>query len=120
MSLAFDASVGGASSINIETGPSFESGADGQINLADGSVITKYGIYREVTPHERLAFTYNTDYATGTIDPETLVTVDLAELPDGRTRLTLTHSGFWDEASRVSHTGGWSGALDRLLDFTLA
>jgi uncharacterized protein YndB with AHSA1/START domain len=90
------------------------------MRVPDGSVITKYGVYREVTPTERLAFTYNTDYANGTIDPETLVTVDLAELPDSRTRLTLTHSGFWDEASRVSHTGGWGGALDRLLDFSLA
>jgi len=90
------------------------------MRVADGSVITKHGVYREVLPPERLAFTYNSEYANGTIDPETLVTVDLAELPDGRTRLTLTHSGFWDEASRVSHTGGWSGALDRLLDCTLA
>ncbi len=90
------------------------------MRVPDGSVITKYGVYRQVLPTERLAFTYNTDYANGTIDPETLVTVDLEELPDGRTRLTLTHSGFWDEASRVSHTGGWGGALDRLLDFILA
>ena len=39
MSLAFGASVGGASSIDVETGPAFGSGADGQINLAPGSVI---------------------------------------------------------------------------------
>jgi uncharacterized protein YndB with AHSA1/START domain len=90
------------------------------MRVPDGSVITKYGVYRELTPPERLAFTYNTDYANGTIDPETLVTIDLAKLSDGRTRLTLTHSGFWDEASCVSHTGGWGGALDRLLGFPLA
>jgi uncharacterized protein YndB with AHSA1/START domain len=90
------------------------------MRVPDGSVIAKYGVYREVAPTERLAFTYNTDYANGTIDPETLVTVELEALPDGRTRLTLTHSGFWDEASRVSHTAGWGGALDCLLDFVLA
>jgi uncharacterized protein YndB with AHSA1/START domain len=87
------------------------------MRVPDGSVITKYGVYREVTPTERLSFTYNTDYANGTIDPETLVTVDLAELADGRTRLTLTHSGFWDEASRVSHIGGWTGVMERIADF---
>ena len=87
------------------------------MRVPDGSVITKYGVYRELTPPALLAFTYNTDYANGTIDPETLVTVDLAELPDGRTRLTLTHSGFWDEASRVSHTGGWTGVMERITDF---
>jgi uncharacterized protein YndB with AHSA1/START domain len=87
------------------------------LRVPDGSVIAKYGVYREVLAPERLSFTYNTDYANGTIDPETLVTVALEELQGDRTRLTLTHSGFWDEASRVSHTGGWTGALERLLDF---
>ena len=90
------------------------------MRVPDGSVIAKYGVYREVTPTERLAFTYNTDYANGTVDPETLVTVDLAELPDGRTRLTLTHSGFWDEASKVSHVGGWTGVMERIADFISA
>jgi len=87
------------------------------MRVPGGNVIAKYGVYREVTSPARLAFTYNTDYANGTIDPETLVTIDLAGLPDGRTRLTLTHSGFWDEASRISHTGGWASALERFVDF---
>jgi uncharacterized protein YndB with AHSA1/START domain len=83
----------------------------------NGNVITKYGIYREVLAPERLVFTYNSDYANGTIDPETLVTVTLEELAGGRTRLTLTHSGFWDEASKVSHIGGWTGVMERIADF---
>jgi uncharacterized protein YndB with AHSA1/START domain len=90
------------------------------MRVPDGTVVAKHGVYREVVPPERLSFTYVSEYANGTVDPETLVTIDLAELPDGRTRLTLTHSGFWDEASRVSHTGGWTGAVERLLDFILA
>jgi len=90
------------------------------MRVPGGSVITKYGVYREVAPHERLVLTYNTDYANGTIDPETLVTLTFAELEGGRTRLTLRHSGFWDEASRISHTGGWASALERFVDFTSA
>jgi uncharacterized protein YndB with AHSA1/START domain len=86
----------------------------------NGNVITKYGIYREVLVPERLVFTYNSDYANGTIDPETLVTVILEELAGGRTRLTLTHSGFWDEASKVSHIGGWTGVMERIADFVSA
>ena len=82
-----------------------------------GNVITKYGIYREVLPPKRLVFTYNSDYANGTIDPETLVTVTLEELVGGRTRLTLSHSGFWDEAAKVSHIGGWTGVMERISDF---
>ena len=83
----------------------------------DGGVITKQGVYREVLPPERLVFTYTSEYANGTVDPETLVAVDLEELPDGRTRLTLTHSGFWSDAARVSHIGGWTGVMERIADF---
>jgi uncharacterized protein YndB with AHSA1/START domain len=88
----------------------------------DGSVITKHGVYREVVPPRgsavgRLVFTYNSEYADGRVDPQTLVTLIFAELEGGRTRFTLRHSGFWDDASRTSHTGGWTGVVERLEDF---
>ena len=44
-------------------------------------------------------------------------TLTFAGLAGGKTRLTLRHSGFWDEASRVSHTGGWNSAADRFVDY---
>jgi uncharacterized protein YndB with AHSA1/START domain len=91
-----------------------------RMRVPDGTVIDKWGTYREVAPSERLAFTYNTRYADGRLDPETLVTLTFDELEVDRTRLTLRHSGFWDEASRISHTGGWNSALDRLHDSTQA
>jgi uncharacterized protein YndB with AHSA1/START domain len=31
------------------------------------------------------------------------------------TELTLTHAALQDEASRISHMGGWNGALDKLM-----
>jgi uncharacterized protein YndB with AHSA1/START domain len=89
------------------------------MRVPDGTVVTKHGVYREIMPSERLVFTYNSAYADGTADPETLVTVTFAEL-GGKTRLTLRHSGFWSEAARVSHTGGWTGALERFVDFITA
>ena len=82
----------------------------------DGGVLAKWGEYREIVAPERLVFTYNTQYADGTLDPETLVTVTFEEL-GGRTRLTLRHERFWSEPATVSHTGGWTGALERLLRF---
>ncbi len=88
-----------------------------RMRVPDGSVITKHGVYREVVPSERLSFTYNTEYADGRIDPETLVSLTFEPLDGGKTRFTLTHSGFWDEASRVGHSGGWTGAVDRLVAF---
>lgn len=87
-----------------------------RMRLPDGSVIAKWGEYREVVAPERLAFTYITQYADGRVDPETLVTVTLEDL-GGRTRLTLRHEAFWSEEAAVSHTGGWNGSLDRLVAY---
>ncbi|HTR88445.1 MAG TPA: SRPBCC domain-containing protein [Reyranella sp.] len=86
------------------------------MRIPDGTVIAKYGVYREVVEGERLVFTYMTDYADGSSDPETLVSITLESLGDG-TRLTLRHSAFQTEESRISHTGGWTSCLDWLADF---
>ncbi len=82
----------------------------------DGTVITKRGVYREVVIPERLVFTYITEYADGSVDPETLVTVTFADL-GGRTRLTLRHQAFQTEASRASHEGGWTSCFERFAAF---
>jgi uncharacterized protein YndB with AHSA1/START domain len=88
-----------------------------RLSASNGAVMTKHGVYREVMPPERLSFTYINEKPDGTVEPETLVTLTFEELPGGRTRLTLTHSGFWDEASKVSHIGGWTGVMERIADF---
>src|SRR4051812_32363012 len=87
-----------------------------RMRVSDGSVIAKYGVYREVEPPGRLVFTYNTDYGNGTIDPETVVSLTFAEAPGG-TRLTLWHSEFEDVAVRDSHIGGWTTAMEKLRAF---
>lgn len=88
-----------------------------RMRVPDGSVIAKWGEYREVVAPERVVFTYITEWADGTSDPETLVTVTFDDLGGGRTRLTLRHEAFWSEEARVSHTGGWTGALERFTQF---
>ena len=87
-----------------------------RMRVPDGSVIAKYGVYREVEPPARLVFTYATDYGNGTVDPETVVSLTFAEVPGG-TRLTLWHSEFQDVAVRDSHIGGWTTALEALKAF---
>ena len=87
-----------------------------RMRVPDGTVIAKHGVYREVVAPERLVFTYSTTYADGSVDPETLVTVTLADL-GGRTRLTLRHQAFRTEASRTSHEGGWASCLQRFAAF---
>ena len=91
-----------------------------RMRAPDGRVVTKWGAYQEVTSPERLVFTYNTEYADGRIDPETLVTVTLEDLGQNRTRLTLRHERFWSESASIGHTGGWTGALNRLEQVTQA
>jgi uncharacterized protein YndB with AHSA1/START domain len=81
----------------------------------DGTVVTKWGVYREVTAPERLVFTYRTESA-GVSDAETLVTVTFADLGN-RTRLTLRHTAFETDAARLDHQGGCTGALERLATF---
>ena len=85
--------------------------------LSDGSVIVKRGVYHEVVPPARLVFTYTTDYADGATDPDTLVTLTFDELGPKRTRLTLRHTQFQTEESRVSHLGGWTTCIERFATY---
>ena len=53
--------------------------------------------------------------------PETIVTWDLEPISDGKTRLTLTHTGFTGKekgpASLEEHTKGWSFFLNELISY---
>jgi uncharacterized protein YndB with AHSA1/START domain len=79
----------------------------------DGAQYVKHGVYREIAPPERLAFTYVTDDADGRPGHETLVTVTFTEV-GGRTRLTLHQALFESVEARDSHGWGWTGCLARL------
>jgi uncharacterized protein YndB with AHSA1/START domain len=78
--------------------------------LLNGDEHNPTGIYREVVPEKKLAFTWN---LPGAVEPETLVTFRLVPF-DGGTVLTLTHERLPDEESRTTHEQGWSGLLDKL------
>lgn len=67
------------------------------------------GTYKEITPHERLVFTWESPFSA----PNSVVTLDFAEV-DGGTDVTLTHVKFPSEEARDNHTGGWTGILEAL------
>ena len=71
------------------------------------------GTYREITPPERLVFTHAWLDADGQPGPETVVTVELDEIPEG-TLLRFTQTGFASAADRDGHDGGWSQCFERL------
>jgi uncharacterized protein YndB with AHSA1/START domain len=89
-----------------------------RMRAPSGSIVTKHGIYLEITAPERLVFTYVTEGAA-ILDPETLVTVTFADL-GGRTRLTLRHTAFESDAARLGHQGGWTSCLARFATFIAA
>lgn len=83
-----------------------------RLRRPDGTILVEHGIYREVVPPERLVFTYNSEGANP-VEPETVVTVTLSKLSNGRTRLTLRHSGIDSDAAHAIHEAGWSRCFDR-------
>ena len=83
----------------------------------EGEVHNAGGVYREVAPPERLAFTMAWD---GTEDSEpgreTIVTVGLAEEGD-RTRMTFRQAVFSSMAARDAHDAGWASAIELLAEY---
>jgi uncharacterized protein YndB with AHSA1/START domain len=80
-----------------------------------GETHTLVGEYREVTPPERLVYTWtwesNVDAMKGS--ENTLVEVDFREDGDA-TEVVVTHSGFATPELRDMHAQGWNGCLDNL------
>lgn len=85
------------------------------MELPDGNAISWEGVYTEVVPPTRLAFTMTDEPGT---DPGAPVTVDVAATQDG-TRMTLTQArgDFSDEqvAAVTAGYGGFFDAMDALL-----
>ncbi|MDO6730866.1 SRPBCC family protein [Marinovum sp. 2_MG-2023] len=68
------------------------------------------GTYREITPHERIVFTWESAHSTET-DSE----VTLEFIPQGdSTKVRLSHVRFANEEMRNNHQGGWTAILAAL------
>jgi uncharacterized protein YndB with AHSA1/START domain len=85
-------------------------------NTEDGEQHTVSGVYREVEPNRKLAFTWA--WIT-TPERESFVTILIK--PEGAgSILTLIHEQFADEAARDGHEKGWTGCLEKLAAFAEA
>lgn len=67
------------------------------------------GTYREITPHDRIVFTWESPFSV----EDSTVTLTFAAV-EGGTLVTLTHVRFPDAESRDNHLGGWNGILEKL------
>ncbi len=79
-----------------------------------GNLHRAFGVYREVSRPNRLAFTFDWDDPARAIG-ETLVTVELNDVGSGVTRVVITHERFASGAPIAGHESGWTQLL-RLLD----
>ena len=84
----------------------------------DGREHEAYGEYLEVVPPRRIVMSWS--WALGGVPEErgrtSRIEIELTPSGDG-TMLTFTHTALWDEASEKSHTGGWTGALNKLIRY---
>ncbi len=69
-----------------------------------------YGRFLEIVPDRKVVLTWVT---AATLGVETVVSVSLAPQDRG-SRLSLTHAGFPDEASRQRHQAAWPRVLETL------
>jgi uncharacterized protein YndB with AHSA1/START domain len=67
------------------------------------------GVYTEIDPPHRLAFTWIWDGDT----TRTLIEIDFEET-DGVTTVRFRHGALWDEEAVRSHEGGWGATFDLL------
>ena len=79
----------------------------------DGEEFGGCGEYLEVTPTERLVFTWTWDGHEGHEGTQ-LVEVDFQERDDGSTIVVLTNRGLKDEGPERSHREGWQASVDNL------
>jgi uncharacterized protein YndB with AHSA1/START domain len=87
-------------------------------DTARGEVYIGQGVYREVTPPQKLAFTWEWkkrlhDGSEAALHPETQVTVEFRERGSS-TEVLLTHEFFQTEKTARSTEEGWKGCFDML------
>lgn len=100
----------GSASVDLKVGGAYRLG----MTSPDGKSHVAFGIYREVDPPTRLAFTWDWE-DPGSKVGETLVTVDFSDAGNGLTEVAITHERFPDAARATGHERGWADLL-RLLD----
>jgi uncharacterized protein YndB with AHSA1/START domain len=84
---------------------------------ADGSANECAGVYKEIVPNRRPAFTWHWPRTS----PERISLVTLTfERAGQETELVLRHEEFFDETARDGHGRGWTALLGKLDAFLSA
>lgn len=81
-------------------------------SIENGQQLWVGGVYRDIVPPERLAFTFAWE-EEGERGLETLVEITLTERA-GKTHMTFRQTPFQSDGERDGHRGGWTSAFERL------
>ena len=109
----------GFATISLEMDPRPGGAYRASMRSPEGAVYCRRGVYREIVPPGRLAFTFAWEDAAGDLGHETLVTVTFAE-HGGKTLLTL-HQATFESAERCDgHRLGWTSCLERFAEYLAA
>ena len=79
-----------------------------KMRAKNGDTYTHVGEYKEISPPDKLVFTWNSDFVQNTV-----VTVTLIE-SDGGTEVTISHELLPSGDMAEKYRGGWMGCLNRL------
>jgi uncharacterized protein YndB with AHSA1/START domain len=99
--------------VDLRVGGTYRLGMTGP----DGRTHVAVGVYREVEPPARLAFTWDWEDPAIRVG-DTLVTVDLLDAGGGASDVVITHVRFASADRAASHQRGWTQLL-RLIDHHL-
>lgn len=88
------------------------------LRATDGSEdLWQSGVYREIEPPRKLAFTFAWEGMKGGTPPnETFVTIELEDV-NGKTRMTFKQFLFDTVSNRNGHRGGWDSTFDRFDEY---
>ena len=78
-----------------------------------GRALWHGGVYREIAPPERLAFTFAFELEDGTRDTETLVTITFED-QGGKTLMQFAQGVFETPEDCEGYRGGWESEFDQL------
>jgi uncharacterized protein YndB with AHSA1/START domain len=92
----------------VETDPR-EGGRFDIVMAAGENEIPHWGIYKEISPHDRLVFTWQSPFSV----EDSTVTLTLSAV-EGGTEVRLDHVKFASEEVRDNHHGGWTSILTHL------
>ena len=95
---------------SVEVSNTLKVGGSYTLNMiaTDGKKYRHTGEYKVIAPHEKLVFTWNSDFAQNTV-----VTVNFSQVAEG-TEMTLTHEFLPTDKAREDHRKGWTTCLNNL------